>query len=117
MPTAILTCERAGEPGRVRCTVEASAPKGSEIAWAEVVLVAVPEFTAVLKGRIGRADVVEQSSGRLKWAFGLVARRAGQGTIRVKVRLTSCEGPVDAGLPRCEASETEAQAVVLVGGG
>src|SRR4051794_7870125 len=76
---ASMQCDRALEPGRVRCSIEAHAEAGRSIAWADVVLVSLPDFASALKGRIAREDTTVKEPSEIKWAFGLVARRAGQG--------------------------------------
>ncbi|HVJ88782.1 MAG TPA: hypothetical protein VM580_03195, partial [Labilithrix sp.] len=53
---ATMRCERAAGPGRVKCAVEARATGGRSIAWADVALIGLPDFTSALKGRIGPAD-------------------------------------------------------------
>src|SRR4051812_42447318 len=53
---ASMQCDRAIEPGRVRCSVEVHADPGRSIAWADVVIVSLPDFASALKGRIGRED-------------------------------------------------------------
>ena len=39
-----MQCDRAIEPGRVRCTVEARVAAGRTIAWADVEILMLPEF-------------------------------------------------------------------------
>ncbi|HEY8074955.1 MAG TPA: hypothetical protein VIF62_12615, partial [Labilithrix sp.] len=75
--TATMQCERAIEPGRVRCSIEAHAAEGRSLQWADVVLVSLPDFAAALKGRIGREDATARDATSAKWAFGIVAKRSG----------------------------------------
>jgi hypothetical protein len=89
---ATMQCERAIEPGRVRCSIEARVVEGRSLAWADVVIVSLPELAAALKGRIAREDSVARDASSAKWAFGLVAKRAGQGEVRARVRAVTCEG-------------------------
>jgi hypothetical protein len=111
-----MQCERAAEPGRVRCSVEAHATGGRSIAWADVALVELPEFTSALKGRIGPADSTAHDAVSQKWAFGLVARKTGTGEARAQVRLVVCAAQVgDAAAPRCATEVVEVRATVQVG--
>lgn len=107
-----MQCERAGEPGRVRCSIEAQAEAGRTIAWADAVLVSLPEFATALKGRIGREDATVREPGLVKWAFGVVARRGGQGEAKAKVRLVTC----DAAAPsRCAPVTVDVHTILVVG--
>lgn len=115
--TATMTCDRTTGPGRVRCSVEARATGGQSIAWADVVLVELPDFAAALKGRIGPSDVTAHDAASEQWAFGLVARKAGEGTLKARVRAVVCEHAAehDAGPPRCAPVTLEVRTVVHVG--
>jgi hypothetical protein len=110
---ATMQCERALEPGRVRCSVEAHAAEGRSLQWADVVLVSLPEFTAALKGRIGREDAVARDATSAKWAFGVVAKRTGVGEARARVRAVTCEG---FGGTRCVPVVVEVHTQIAVGG-
>lgn len=112
---ATMTCERAAQPGRVRCTAEVKVTGDRTLAWADVTLVDLPENTAALKGRIGPADATARDAAHAAWAFGLVAKKAGQGEARAKVRAVVCES-VDGGAPRCTPRTAEITAKVVVGG-
>lgn len=112
-PTATMLCDRASEPGRVRCTIEVRVDGARTISWADAVLVALPDFAAALKGRIGKEDATGREPSQVRWAFGLVARRAGQGEARARVRLVVCGA---APASRCEPVTLEARALVTVGG-
>lgn len=112
--TGSMQCEHAPEPGRVMCTIEARATGGRTVGWADAVLVELPEFTAALKGRIGPGDVTAQDPGGRAWAFALVARAAGEGEVRARVRAVVCEAG-DAGPPRCAPTTIELRAAVTVG--
>lgn len=109
---AKMQCERAAEPGRVRCSVEVRTTSPRTIAWADVAILQLPEFASALKGRIGPADATARDASSVKWAFGLVARRAGQGEARVRVRLVACE----ANNTKCAPQSTEVRAMLTVGG-
>jgi hypothetical protein len=121
-----MQCDRASEPGRVRCTVEARIEGGRTLAWADVELVSLPEFASALKGRIGPQDALSRDATSTKWALGLVARRAGQGEARARVRVVACE-PARAGAaaetdggappsPRCAPVMVVVKAQLSVGG-
>jgi hypothetical protein len=107
-----MQCERAAEPGRVRCSVEVRTASPRTIAWADVAILQLPDFASALKGRIGPGDATARDASSVKWAFGLVARRAGQGEARVKVRVVTCEGE---GV-KCAPRSTEVRAMINVGG-
>jgi hypothetical protein len=109
---ASMQCERAAEPGRVRCSVEAHAAAGRAIAWADVQILELPELASPLKARIGREDATAREPRRHTWAFGLVARRTGQGDARVRVRAVTCEAE---GGARCAPLTVEIRAPVTVG--
>ena len=111
---ATMACERATEPGRVRCSAEVRAGGGRTIAWSDVTLLQLPEFVSALKGRVGQADATARDASSTKWAFGLVARRAGQGEARARVRVVVCEAGT--GPQRCAPHTTEVRAMVNVGG-
>lgn len=122
---ASMQCDRANEPGRVRCTVEARIEGGRTLAWADVELLSLPEFASALKGRIGPQDALSRDATSTKWALGLVARRSGQGEARARVRVVACEaartGPAetDAGPappPRCVPVTVVVKAQLSVGG-
>jgi hypothetical protein len=107
--TASLQCDRAPEPGRVRCTVEARAVAGRTLQWADVVLVELPNFTQALKGRLAPSDSIARDATSERWAFGLVAKKAGEGDARIRVRAVVCEGD------RCASVTIDARATVKVG--
>lgn len=107
-----MQCDRTSEPGRVRCTVEAHAEGGRTLTWGDVEIVSLPDFTTALKGRIGRDDATFRDATTAKWAFGLVAKKAGQGELRARVRGVVCTPP---GESRCAPVVVEARAPVIVG--
>ena len=123
---ASMQCDRASEPGRVRCSVEARIEGGRTLAWADVVILVLPEFASALKGRIGQEDAVARDATSAKWALGLVARRAGQGEVRARVRVVACDaqspapgaasGGPSAPPPRCVPVTVEVKAQVTVSG-
>lgn len=120
---ASMQCDRASEPGRVRCTVEARIEGGRTIAWADVEILSLPEFASALKGRIAPQDAVARDATSAKWGLGLVAKRAGQGEARARVRIVACEAPrpvasggAQAPAPRCAPVTVEVKAQVTVSG-
>lgn len=114
--TASMQCDRAAEPGRVKCSVEAKATGGRSIAWADVAIVELPDLASALKGRIGPADATSRDTASQRWAFGLVARKTGEGEARARVRAVVCEpGATDAGAPKCAPVTIDVRAVVHVG--
>lgn len=110
--TASLQCDRAPEPGRVRCTVEArAAPNESPrtLQWADVVLIELPDFTQALKGRLAPSDSIARDATSERWAFGLVAKKNGEGEAKVRIRAVVCDGD------RCASVTIDAKATVKVG--
>lgn len=106
---AMMLCDRAPEPGRVRCFVELRAPQDRTISWADVVIRTVPDFVTPLKGRLGQEDTTAKERERWRWAFGVVAKKAGQGELHAVVRLVSCEGKA------CVPQTAEVKATITVG--
>ena len=86
---ATLTCPAAGEPGRVRCEVEANVT-GAEIRWADVEITSVPEMLAPLKGRIGPRDAPQKEPSAWRFALALVAKKNGGGQVTARVRAVAC---------------------------
>jgi hypothetical protein len=119
LATATMQCERAVEPGRVHCSVEARVAAGRSLSWGDVAILDLPEFAVALKGRLGPADSTSRDGTSQRWAFGIVARRAGQGEAHARVRLVVCEPPAgsDAAPPRCAPVSVDVRAAVQVGGG
>jgi hypothetical protein len=109
---AKMQCERAAEPGRVRCSVEVRTASPRTIAWADVAILQLPDFASALKGRVGPDDATARDASSVKWAFGLVAKRAGQGEARARVRVVVCESE---GV-KCAPRSTEVRAMLNVGG-
>ncbi len=109
---ATMQCDRAGEPGRVRCSIEAQAEPGRTIQWADAVVVSLPDFVTALKGRIGREDATVREAGIVKWAFGVVAKRGGQGEARARVRAVACEAAAPS---RCQPVTVDVHTLLVVG--
>ena len=111
---ASMQCDRASEPGRVRCSVETRIEGGRTLAWADVELLSLPDFASALKGRIGPQDAVARDETSAKWGLGLVAKRAGQGEVRARVRVIACDGGGPSRPPRCAPVTVEVKAQVTV---
>jgi hypothetical protein len=117
---AAMQCDRASEPGRVRCAVDVRIEGGRTIAWADVEILALPDFASALKGRIGPQDALSRDATTTKWALGLVARRAGVGEARARVRVVACD-PARPGAPpseprtKCSPIVVEVKASLQVG--
>jgi len=109
---ASMQCDRASEPGRVRCTVEARVGGGATLAWADVAIVGLPDFATALKGRLAKDDATSRDAASTRWAFGVVARKAGQGDARARVRLVACTGD-----GRCTPHVVDVHALLVVGPG
>lgn len=116
---ASMQCDRASEPGRIRCAVELRLVGGRTLAWADVEILSLPDFASALKGRIGPQDALARDPTSTKWALGLVARRAGQGEVRARVRGVACEPPraadAGAGAPRCAPITVDVKTPITVG--
>ena len=108
--SASMQCDRAPEPGRVRCTIEAEVSQPLRIRWSEAEIVTVPEFTTPLRARLGRADIISEEPGRIRFAFALAAKALGRGPLRARVRAVVCEGEL-----RCHPEERTAESTVVVG--
>ncbi len=109
---ATMTCDRAAEPGRVKCSVEARVDASRTLAWGDVAILQLPEFATALKGRIGPSDATAREATSTKWAFGLVAKKAGQGEARARVRVVACEAAQPS---KCTPLTIEVRAMLSVG--
>lgn len=113
--SASMTCDRAIEPGRVRCTVDAHAEGQRVIPWADVTIATLPPNTAALKGRIGPADATLREPAHARWALGLVAKTALHGEARAKVRAVVCDAPPASAPVRCAPVVVDVHAILDVG--
>lgn len=119
-PTATLRCERASGPGRVRCGIEAHPASGRAITWGDVVLTSLPDFASALRGRLGDESLTARQGSVHAWDFALVAKGAGKGEVRARVRLVTCvtraPSEADAGaLDRCLPVTVEVRTELVVG--
>jgi hypothetical protein len=110
-PRAVMTCERASAPGRVRCDVEARVGAGESIAWGDVVIERTPAFADALRGRIGPHDATVREPQLWRWGLALVAREAGAGEVLARVRLVVCQGA------RCTGTDVSVVGRVVAGAG
>ena len=108
-----MQCDRAAEPGRVKCSIEAKPEAGHSIVWADVAIVALPDLASALKGRLGQSDATQRDASGYKWAFALIAKKTGAGEAKVRVRATICEG---SSATRCVPVTVDISAPVMVGG-
>ena len=104
-----MRCERADQPGRVRCEVEARVGEGESITWGDVVLVSTPPFVGALRGRIGPHDATTRDADTWRWALALVARGKGTGDVQGRVRLVVCKDGT------CTPREADVTGHVVVG--
>lgn len=105
-----LDCERVGDVGRVRCTVELRVPAGRSVRWADVVLTALPPFALALKGRLGPDEAAAREPSFWRWPFAVAARSAGEGVVEARVRFVECTAKSG-----CEARELTARGALVVG--
>jgi hypothetical protein len=106
---AAMRCERADQPGRVRCEVEARVGEGESITWGDVVLTRTPSFVGALRGRIGPHDATARDPDVWRWALALVAHEKGTGDVEGRVRLVVCKDG------KCAPRETAVTGHVVVG--
>ena len=109
-PLDSMQCDRAGEPGRVRCSVETLASAGKTIDWAEVEIVSVPDFVIALRGRVGPPDAASKEPSRWRFALGLASKRTGRGEVVARVRVVECTED-----KRCATRETRVATDIVVG--
>ena len=105
-----MQCDRAGEPGRVRCSVEVHALEGLGISWAEVEIIGVPEFAVPLRGRLGPSDAASKEPARWRFPLALASRRVGRGEVTARVRTVECNAD-----KRCVTREALVKTEMVVG--
>jgi hypothetical protein len=105
-----MQCDRAGEPGRVRCSVETLATAGKSIEWAEVEIVSVPDFAIALRGRVGPLDAASKEATRWRFALALASKRSGRGEVVARVRVVECTED-----KRCTTREGRVSTELVVG--
>jgi hypothetical protein len=109
-PAVALQCDRATEPGRVRCSVEAKVGAGEAIRWGDVEILETPDFAQPLKGRVGPKEASTREDAAWRWGFALLARRAGTGALKARVRVVVCVEKSG-----CTPHTVEAQTTLRVG--
>lgn len=109
---ASMQCDRAAEPGRVRCTAEFRPREGLDVRFGDVVIRRSPDFAQPLKGRLGPEDVLVKDAVVWRWALALVARRPGKGELVGEVRVVLCPRDQPS---RCVARAFPVRASVVVG--
>jgi hypothetical protein len=109
-PLDSMQCDRAGEPGRVRCSVETLASAGKTIEWAEVEIVSVPDFAIALRGRLGPLDAASKEPARWRFALALASKRTGRGEVVARVRVVECTDD-----KRCTTREDRIVTEIVVG--
>ena len=106
---ARVDCERAPEPGRIRCEVVVKAPPGAILKWADVAIVRTPPFATALRARVGPLEASAREDTGWRWAIALAARGRGTGELEARVRLVSCVKDA------CTPSEVPITTTVVVG--
>ena len=106
---ARIECQRAPEPGRIRCEVEVRAPPGAVLKWADVAIVRTPPFATALRARVGPLEASAREDTVWRWAIALAARDRGTGELEARVRVVACVKDA------CTPSEAAASATVVVG--
>jgi hypothetical protein len=86
---ASLSCRREVSPGRVQCELEVAAQSG-RLAWADAVVVSVPEFAKPLRSRVGPEQALRRSERATTLPLALAATRSGRGELRVEARAVVC---------------------------
>ncbi len=88
--TVSAQCDRASEPGRVRCGVEVRPTKDEKIAWADVSVVKVPALCTLLRGRTGPLEATAREASGYRFALALVARSTQKSELELRVRAVVC---------------------------
>jgi hypothetical protein len=89
---ASLSCDPSASAGRVVCAVDARVSPDDVIAWGDVIFLATPAFASPLRARVGPQEATRAGPAHWRWAFAVVARSPGSGTIEGRVRLVVCRG-------------------------
>jgi hypothetical protein len=106
------SCEHRPAKGRVLCDVEVEVA-GGRIAWADVVVVAVPAFAAPLRSRVALADARTRTERRVRIPVAFIATGQGHGAVSLRGRAVVCTGAV--GSESCSTRSATATAELLVG--
>ena len=109
--SARLTCQRRPTPGRVLCEAELELPSGV-LRWADVLVVAAPEFARPLRARVGPSALFMKTERRQRLQLALAATELGEGSLRVRARAVA--SPDATGID-CRPQVREIAASVSVG--
>ena len=88
----VLRCPATASPGRIRCDLEAVAPPGARLSWADAVLREASPSLTPLRARLAPADAEGARPERYVWAFAVVARERVPVELSVQVRAVLCKG-------------------------
>jgi len=106
-----LECQRRPTPGRVLCEAELELISGV-LRWADVLVVAAPDFAPPLRSRVGPSALFMKTERRQRLQLALAATQLGRGTLKVHARAVSCP---DATGRDCRALVREVETTVAVG--
>jgi len=106
-----LECQRRPTPGRVLCEAELELSLGV-LRWADVLVVAAPDFARPLRSRVGPSALFMKTERRQRLQLALAATQLGRGTLKVQARAVSCP---DATGRDCRALVREVETSVAVG--
>lgn len=107
---AQVQCDKATEPGRVRCGVDVRPTDRQKLVWADVAVVRAPSFSSALRGRVGPGEATARDATGYRFALALVARINGKGPVVLRVRAVTC-----ADGDGCRASSVEVSTELSVG--
>ena len=106
-----LRCDRALVPGRVRCAVSLSVPRGFRLSWVDALVVSSPPFARPLRARIPLRRLTGMDS-HAEVLLALLAREAGRGMLTVRGRAVVCPRQGDA---VCRPASSQASLEFSVG--
>ena len=109
--SARLECQRRATPGRVLCEAELELSSGV-LRWADVLVVAAPDFARPLRARVGPSALFMKTERRQRLQLALAATEVGEGALVVRARAVTCP---DATGSDCRPQVREIKASVAVG--
>jgi hypothetical protein len=109
--SARLECQRRPTPGRVLCEAELELSSGV-LRWADVLVVAAPDFARPLRARVGPSALFMKTERRQRLQLALAATEVGEGALVVRARAVACP---DATGRDCRPQVREIKASVAVG--
>jgi hypothetical protein len=95
----------------VLCEAELELASGL-LRWADVLVVAAPEFARPLRSRVGPSALFMKTERRHRLQLALAATEVGQGTLKIRARAVFCP---DATGRDCRALMHDTEARVAVG--